>query len=257
MTVLIGILCEDGVVIGADSSATFAAGNFSTVEQPTSKLHVIAGTFLSAGTGSVGMNQRFEYVLQQIRAQSGFLNHDHMQIALNISVNARQNFGSTGCDSPFAAVVAFFCKGKPYLCEFSEGMQPEFKSDDLWFVSMGSGQPIADPFLGLLSRVFFKRKKPTVSEGIFATYWTLKHAIDLNPGGIQGPAAIGVLSSDLPGKAMLPRLLDDTQLQEHAGNIDAAEEHIAKYREALSGRFQSSCDTTTTTTPPPTPPTIP
>lgn len=250
MTVLVGILCSDGVVIGADSSATFTAGNFRTVEQPVTKLHVISNTFLSAGTGSGGMNQRFEYMLQDLRRAAAYPQMDYMNVAINISNSARQNFGLTGCTQPFGALVAYYCNGKPWLCEFSDQMQPEFKTEDLWFVSMGSGQPIADPFLGLLSRVFFKRKQPTLSEGIFATYWTLKHAIDLNPGGIQGPAKLGVLSCTTPGQPMNPRMLSDDELQEHESNINAAEDYFAKYRNVLSGETGPQNSSTTTTAPP-------
>ena len=41
MTILIGVLCKDGVVIGADSSATFDAGGIRTIEQPTKKIDLL------------------------------------------------------------------------------------------------------------------------------------------------------------------------------------------------------------------------
>jgi hypothetical protein len=40
MTILIGVVCEDGIVIGADSSATFSAGQIPTIEQPIKKVYV-------------------------------------------------------------------------------------------------------------------------------------------------------------------------------------------------------------------------
>lgn len=38
MTILVGVLCKDGVIIGADGSATFGAGQMRTIEQPIDKL---------------------------------------------------------------------------------------------------------------------------------------------------------------------------------------------------------------------------
>ena len=51
MTVLIGVLCSDGVVIGSDSAATFTAGNLRTIEQPCKKIHVIKNNILVRGLG--------------------------------------------------------------------------------------------------------------------------------------------------------------------------------------------------------------
>jgi 20S proteasome alpha/beta subunit len=53
MTILIGVLCEDGIVIGADSSATFTHGPAKTIEQPTKKVATIGEDLVFAGTGSV------------------------------------------------------------------------------------------------------------------------------------------------------------------------------------------------------------
>src|SRR5947208_15941015 len=67
MTVLVGVLCQDGVVIGSDSSATFTAGQFRTIEQPTKKTFVVEPDVILAGTGAAGFAQRFQAVVQQVR----------------------------------------------------------------------------------------------------------------------------------------------------------------------------------------------
>lgn len=61
MTVLVGVLCQDGVVIGADSSMThtLATGQTGTIEQPTDKIYRVGPDVLIAGTGVVGLVQRF------------------------------------------------------------------------------------------------------------------------------------------------------------------------------------------------------
>lgn len=48
MTVLVGILCQDGVVLGSDSSATFVAGQMRTIEQACQKLYAVGNTVMFA-----------------------------------------------------------------------------------------------------------------------------------------------------------------------------------------------------------------
>ncbi len=255
MTVLIGMLCIDGVVIGADSSATFSAGPFNTIEQPAMKIFVV-NDVLIAGTGAVGLMQRFHHVVTTHRATGHFSRVPRQQTANALCAKTIQDFGSTGIQCGpngfgLGAMIAFPSSTGPELCEFQcSDFQPEFKSSLGWFVSMGSGQLIADPFLGLLGRVFFDGSRPNVAEAIFGTLWALEHAIELNTGGIKGPSVIGVLSKDAAG-LWRARILTDDDLTEHHSNIKGAETHLAAYRTQLS---QPS---TTTTNAPPIPPTGP
>lgn len=243
MTLLIGILCQDGVVIGSDSSATFAAGQFRTIEQPAKKTFVISPDVIVAGTGAVGLGQRFAEIVRGVRVnpQNNFLAADPFVLAKGICANAINDFASTQAPKGTFGALAAFCSGQGFhLVEFgAQDLQPEFKTDDCWFVSMGSGQPIADPFLGMMRRVFFKGSKPALKEGIFLTFWALTHAIDLNTGGINGPAQIGILSKDARG-LLVARLLTDDEIQEHDGSVRAAESHLAIYRDIISGKKASA-----------------
>ena len=130
--------------------------------------------------------------------------------------------------------MAFWKHGKGHLVEFEVGtLQPEFKSDEgLWHVSMGSGQPIVDPFLGLMRKAFCATGRPQLPIGRFITSWALSHAIELNPGGINGPQAIAVLSAE-GGKQPVARLLHDEELQEHLAMVDAVYKHMARFPEAF------------------------
>jgi 20S proteasome alpha/beta subunit len=70
MTVLVGVLCADGVVVGSDSSATFsAARNLNTIEQPVRKTFLVGSDVIFATTGAGGLGQRLEYILQGLRQQ--------------------------------------------------------------------------------------------------------------------------------------------------------------------------------------------
>jgi hypothetical protein len=118
--------------------------------------------------------------------------------------------------------------------------QPEFKTDSIWFVSMGCGQPITDPFLGLMRRVFWKDGLPGVTDAIFVAVWTLQHAIDLNTGGINGPIQMAVIRRDKGNGHFLAQLLSDSDLQEHLNNVEAAEIYLSQYKDILLGKTISS-----------------
>jgi hypothetical protein len=101
---------------------------------------------------------------------------------------------------------------------------------------MGSGQPITDPFLGLMRRVFWPNSVPLLNEGIFAATWALKHVIELNPGGINGPPQIATL--DL--KTKKAKLLSDPELEEHMNNAKGAEVYLREYKAILQGKASHS-----------------
>ena len=245
MTIIIGLLCDGGVVIGADSSATMGAAlTGRTIEQPTHKISVVDSSVIVAGTGAVGLNQRFVEIVKRLQAEGIFKSADmpHIEVGKRLAAEARRDFDATGafkqrqdaagvyavCD--YGALVAFWKHGKGHLLELEVGtLQPEFKSDEgLWWVSMGSGQPIVDPFLGLMSKAFCSTARPQLPIGRFITSWALNHAIELNVGGINAPQAIAVLSTE-GGKQPVARLLHDEELQEHLAMVKAVYEHMGRF----------------------------
>jgi hypothetical protein len=240
MTILIGVLCKDGAVVGADTSATFGAGNLRTVEQKTSKVHIIGDKVISAGTGQVGLNQRFDFVVENYynSLKGNFDCKPYQEVGRELCFHALRNFGSTGVGgNQFGALLVFSSGGKFHLCEFAtQDFQPEFKTTDLWYVSMGSGQLIADPFLGLIRKIFWGDAQPCCREGIFYVAWALTHTIDVNPGGIKGPIQIATLQMSADGVTPIAHLLDDNELEEHRGNIRGVEDYLGKYKEMLQGK---------------------
>jgi 20S proteasome alpha/beta subunit len=231
MTALVGLFCTDGVVIGADSSSTFSSGTENTIEQPTEKICVIEGRVIFAGTGEVGLNQRFEAVLQ--KTVSGGLKGTSLDISKDICRNALIDFEYTGRRPGgigFGALVAFPVNHKPHLCECAlQTFQPEMKTEKHWFASMGSHQKITDAFLGYLKDVFWPSGPPSLQDGVFAAIWTLEHVIALNTGGINGPIRIAILENK-EGKAKA-RMLADSELDQHKQSVDEAKQHMRKFRD--------------------------
>lgn len=78
MTVLVGVLCQDGVVVGSDSAMTFAAGGtFRTVEQPADKTFVVSPDVLFAGTSAWVRSEALALARQLLRTEPGA--HDGRQ----------------------------------------------------------------------------------------------------------------------------------------------------------------------------------
>ena len=155
MTILIGVLCKDGVVVGTDSSATFVAGGFGTIEQPTKKIDIIDEKIIVAGTGQVGLGQRFSYQIKKAWSENKFKGHQ-VEIARKMCELGLSDFTATKVkENQYGALVAFPAEKKIHLCEFQvSDFQPELKTEHLWYVSAGSGQRIVDPFLGLMRKIF-------------------------------------------------------------------------------------------------------
>jgi 20S proteasome alpha/beta subunit len=231
MTAIVGILCRDGLVIGADSSTTFASGVGSPIiEQPTEKLCLISSCIIVAGTGQVGLGQRFCHIVEAAYQEKVFLgSKHHTSVGSEICKRTLGDFAYTNATKgQYGALVGFLLRDQPYLCEFAvSDFQPEFKTETIWYGSMGSGQAITDPFLALMREVFWDKGPPTVQDATFAVTWTLDHAIQVNPGGINGPARIAVLEKT-SGKYRA-KMLDEAELEEHRQNIQQAKERLRAF----------------------------
>jgi ATP-dependent protease HslVU (ClpYQ) peptidase subunit len=243
MTIIVGIKCKEGVVIGADSSATFGAGpHLRTIEQLTDhKIQIIKDRVIVAGTGYVGHQQRFSDVVEKIYARNDtFGKRSTLDVARALAQDATKDWAQTNAPrGQYAALVAYEASDDNFaLCEYSvDAFQPEVKqATGLWFAAMGSGQPIVDPFLALLKKVFWSSGPPGLRGGIFSAYWALQQACELNTGGIQPPIHIAVLSRDPAQKGrIVASKLGDEQLAEHRDMVAAATAHVASFRDVLEG----------------------
>jgi 20S proteasome alpha/beta subunit len=229
MTSIVGIKCKDGIVIGADSSATFSVnGQFNIMEQPIEKIEVIRDKVIVAGTGEIGLGQRFCALVQRQWDGKHFKND--IETCKDLTKLAIDDFSSTHAKmGSYGALVAFPAEKKPVLCEFAvSNFQPEIKTEKIWYVSMGSGQPITDPFLAFIREIFWKDGLPSVNQATFAVTWILDHAIRINAGGVNGPIRIAVLETK--GEHLEARSLSDTDLDEAKQNVDDIKKYLGEYQ---------------------------
>ena len=245
MTLLIGIKCTDGLVIAADGATTFgdSLGN-RTIRQPSRKLTIIDNRMIVAVTGPVGLQQRFVGELSALQPGPNMKRHQMMELLANAIRKPLQNeyknaeavrgaLGNAAIQGVLSGtIIGLAVESQPTLIQFDHQGSPECATDTLRFISLGSGQPLADPFLAFLARVFWQDHAPTLNEGIFAATWTLQHAIKTNPGGVDDPIQVMTLT---PAKGSAPdiRELAPTDLQEHRQAIMAAESRLATFRDAM------------------------
>lgn len=229
MTVLVGIRCSDGIVIGSDSSSTFGGAGFSTIEQPSKKIHTIENRMILAGTGQVGLGQRFKYVIEKGWKDRLFTGLNAIPFASRVCQLAMQDFQTTSVQkNEFGALLAFHAEGEFNLCEYAvTDLQPELKTKQLWYASMGSGQLIADPFLAFIKKVFSPDEVPVLSDGILYAVWALAQTIELNTGGIGGPIQIATLS--MIDGSPVARNLSQSDIQEHLDNVHDITRYLSEY----------------------------
>ncbi len=67
-----------------------------------------------------------------------------------------------------------------------------------------------------------------LNDGIFAVKWTLDHAVDVNPGGVNKPVRVAVLEQS--GGKFVARMVSEEELQEHQQNILEAKASLVDFR---------------------------
>ena len=234
MTLLVGIRCTDGVVIAADSAVTFGAGQMTTISDSQCKIEIIQDQLIVAGTGQVGLGQRFRWVVDRVWQDPNWPKDDRVETPRMICANALQNFASTKVQQGhYGALLAYPAGDSAELCEFAlADMQPELKTETMWYASMGSGQTLADPYLRLMRTVFWQDGPPNLQGGRFAACWVLKHAIDAAPGGLGDPITMAVLERQESG-GLRARMIEPAELDEHEESVKAATAHFRDFESQL------------------------
>jgi hypothetical protein len=248
MDLVVGVLCEDGVVVGsADSgpaeSAGFDAachGGFHGGSGLSATTRVLHRDAILAGAGRTGLAQRLADVVGSIRADSRFQEWTGLGIARMISAEMIDDLASTRCDpGRLGALLAFRACDGFQLCEFAASdLQPELKTPERWIALTGTGRAIADRFVALLQRVFFADTRPGLDESVFAAAWILDYTVGMGfgtvgPGSVSGRRAIeiAVLTEEEAGLPPAARLLAESELADCLARVRAAEKHLATFRQ--------------------------
>lgn len=239
MTLIVGVRCSDGVVIGADGAATYGVLGQQTIRQPVkSKLQIRKGCLVVGVSGPVGLGQRFTEIVEDLwdkNKLSGAAPAAGMQVItdafrplimaeMEVAKRARDVIGPAAITPALSAtLVAVAIKKQPHLFQFDQQGSPEMATADLPFVAIGSGQTIADPFLALLRRLLWADREPSLAEATFAVVWTLHHAIQTNAGGVAEPMQVVWLEKSDCKAHQLP----EENLEEHRQRVAEVESALA------------------------------
>jgi 20S proteasome alpha/beta subunit len=252
MTLIIGIKCSDGVVMAADGAATLGALGQPTVRQPVRKLVAIDKEIIVGVSGHAGLGQRITGVMEDLwhgnRLGGGKRSFEVMTIirqAIGQHIVMEMQFATEvskllgqGLASPSAisfALMALPVDEQLRLYQFGCAGEPEEATENLPFFAIGSGQTRADPFLAFIRQVFWKNSPPTISQGIFATVWSLVHAIRTDPGGVAEPIQLMTLTRGTKGRSIV-KDFDDAELEEHRQAVKEAEDHVSRFPLGLAPR---------------------
>ena len=220
------------MVIGTDSAMTLVSGQSHTIEQPLrKKIDIIQNRVIVAGTGSVGLGQRFVAIIERFWSEPNNRKASAVEIGRQLAKTAIQDFAETQVkQGSYGALVALPCSAKLELIEFAAtDFQPEVKTSDYWYASMGSGQAVADPLLGFIRHTFWGDSPPSRQDGVFAATMVLKLGCQMSPMGVAPPIQMAVLRKDGKGKPKARRVARE-ELLEHEANVDSALEHFRSYQ---------------------------
>jgi 20S proteasome alpha/beta subunit len=232
LTVIVAVKCLEGIVVGADGMATSSNGFQPTMQTASSsKIQIIGDRVIIAGTGEVGLGQRFHQIVNN-GWNSKYFQKACMDCATMIAGDSVKNFQSSGTPMRqgsgygFAAIMAGPFNKKNDLVEFGiTNFQPERKNQPLHFVSVGSGQVLADPFLAFINRVIWCEKLPSLADGKLGVLWALRHAIKLAPGGVGDPIQMATLT-EVAGQAQA-KFVEPEEQQQFEQHVVALEEKIS------------------------------
>lgn len=247
MTLIVGVKCSDGIVLGADTSATYVTplGQQTTIRQDTvTKLGIVFNQVALGVSGPISLSQSYcAEVESYMRAHGNRVRWRNIEEAKSeltkmlwkhagptwerasvVAKTVGPNAALT--EANHATAIALSIGESAHLVQFSAQCAPEEATEDLPFISLGSGQPLADPFLAFLRRIYWPTGLPSLLDGQLAAVWTLDQAIRVNPGGIAGDTQVVVLKKDASGRNWNCDAISGDELGEHRRAIDALEDKM-------------------------------
>ncbi len=188
------MVCSDGLILAADSAATFIEG----LKQPTLKIHRFGQSMLWAGSDHEGMLQEIETALSTGRPLDSYLKspmYFRQQIRKVLSPLYREwsttqiPIALPNYNRPFSAHLLFvgYIAGHPYIIEVEPNCTVG-QLEDYGHHAIGSAALIAQAVL-----YPHRRRKPLLEVGKVICYRVMEDAIDIAPGYVAKPIHLWVI----------------------------------------------------------------
>jgi hypothetical protein len=233
MTVAIGFLCHDGVVIGADSMLTSTIGGMAVGHHKGQKVHLLSGEQVFAFAGDQGQASRLQFLADGFYQRSDSATHAiHFPLSLTKAVIEQFHQTGIGNQINLNALLGFVHGGYHHLCAFEGVVQPRLLDSAHFYVALGNGKLSADPFLRFLVDIFCANGPPSVAEAIFLTAWAIKHVCNVNPGGVAPPTRIAVMELK-NSNFYCSRTLSANEVDDQGERIESAMKALTEWRASL------------------------
>ena len=262
MTLLVGILGPEGVVIATDRQVTHGAMGMSTIGQTGSKAQIIrSNAALYASAGAIGIGQQICAGIDALDVK--FHGRTCVQVVPDFQKVARAVIvPAFEVAQKSVAVIGHQATQQDAICsglvaaKFADGIKlvelsPQGGCEIMTiasvpFICQGSGKGNADPFLRFLWDVYWTKGVPTMKEAILAGYWTVKVVTQLRTSGVGCGVEVYTLRND--GTKAIAEKVPESALGEHDEYINAVEDAMRGVRDQMMGKVQ-----TTSTPAPPVP----
>ncbi len=244
MTVAIGFLCKDGIVLGADSMLTPTVGHLNVGHHKGVKIQTLDREQVFAFAGDMGQAARLRSLCDR-HADLTTAATDPLGYPLALSAAIIEQFTKTGIRNAISvsALLGFVFEGGFQLCAFEEDLQPRLLDKNHYYVALGSGKLAADPFLRFLVDIFCVDGPPTLAKAVWLTTWIIDHVCLVSPGGVAPPVRICVIEQ-VDGGEWRARSLDPIELDDHRQFITSAGDALRTWQNDLSSKPLSEASST-------------
>jgi len=152
MTIVVAFYCIDGVVVASDSMLTPVMGQIATGHHSGRKVYLLNNNQIFAFAGDQGQADRFR-VLADAQNPTGFTQDHPINYPLAVTQSIVQQFQATGIGDAVGVntILAFNCQHGHQCCAFMGKLQPWLLDAEHFYVALGSGKQMADPFLRFLA----------------------------------------------------------------------------------------------------------
>jgi len=211
MTISLGILCKDGVVLASDGMVSLNAYNTNFVGIDNLKIYIVQN-FIFGFAGNDDLMRHFVSYMSEVELTAENPNLLVSNICSNflyyyykfynnypeqIKNQILTKFHNDIANSQLNILFAFYINNDFYLYEIGQNLQfAQIKQDCSWYKIVGSGDLVGYPSIGLINNLLNIKSAPSVDEAIIIAHWTIEQAIDTSSGGIGGNVTIACLKNE-------------------------------------------------------------
>ena len=200
MTLIIGVKCEDGIVLGADG----AIADIS-IRMGGKKLSPILNSGMIGHAGPTGLGQRLTEALEsglKLNTPKELLKNCIQDIYYAVIQNdwkiineAKVVYGEQVVNS-ITSLMALYFHDEFRLINIGACCEIYEITFEIPIFCIGSGKFNADSFLAFIWRVIWSGKIPKISDALLGVYWTIDHSIKITPGGIAEPIQMMLMNKE-------------------------------------------------------------